>query len=232
MLDHAGRIAVLAHLIDFDDLHIPTTTHSSAVCVLAAIATGSGAEAYLSGAGVMARLGAIPVGALRGGWHATCTAGAPAAAVALGLDAVGIESAIALAVLAAGRVNRAFGTIAKSPHLGFAVHAGVRAARLAGARADGAVVPQWLALVGGTALPQPSEPSIPARLAFKVFRCRSKLLGQSERSPTRSASGVSRRAMFRRSCCAPHSLPCAASSIHVQRPDSKGSSASNTELPR
>jgi hypothetical protein len=124
MLGHAERIAILVDLIDFDELHIPTTTPISAVCVPAETATGGGVEAYLSGAGVNARLGAMP------GWRTTRLAGAPlvppaapAAAVALGLDAVGIESAIASAVLSAGGVNRAFGTIAKSLHLGFAVHA-------------------------------------------------------------------------------------------------------------
>jgi 2-methylcitrate dehydratase PrpD len=70
------------------------------------------------------------------GWHATCTAGTPAAAVttavALGLDAERTATAIALAVPAAGGVQRAFGTAAKPLQVAFAVEAGVRAA----ARAD------------------------------------------------------------------------------------------------
>ncbi|MGA9746607.1 MAG: hypothetical protein WBQ50_04045, partial [Nocardioides sp.] len=57
-LGEAGRWAVAAHVLDFDDLHMPTTTHVSAVCVPAALATGTGARGYLAGAGVMVRLGA------------------------------------------------------------------------------------------------------------------------------------------------------------------------------
>src|ERR1700677_2042957 len=102
-----GRIAMLAHLIDYDDLHVPTTTHVSAVCVAAALASGGGAEAYLAGAGVMARLGSmLGWSHYEAGWHATCTAGALAAAVvaglALGLDSTDLCTAMALAVPAAG----------------------------------------------------------------------------------------------------------------------------------
>ncbi len=59
----------------------------------------------------------------------TCTAGAPAAAagasVALGLSADQIAIAIALAIPAAGGLQRAFGTDAKSLQVGFAVEAGL-----------------------------------------------------------------------------------------------------------
>src|SRR5215217_3146743 len=124
-LGRAGRWAAFAHVLDFDDLHMPSTTHVSAVCVPVALATGGGARAYLAGAGVMARLGtALGWPHYARGWHATCTAGAPAAAVgagvALGLDAGGIARAVALAVPAAGGVQRAFGTAAKSLQVGFA----------------------------------------------------------------------------------------------------------------
>src|ERR1700758_3921527 len=56
-LSEAGRWAALAHVLDFDDLHMPSTTHISAVCVPVALASGGGARAYLAGAGVMGRLG-------------------------------------------------------------------------------------------------------------------------------------------------------------------------------
>ncbi|HJS95559.1 MAG TPA: hypothetical protein VJ741_14950, partial [Solirubrobacteraceae bacterium] len=52
-LPEAGRWAALAHVLDYDDLHMPSTTHISAVCVPAALASegrGSGeaaARAYL-----------------------------------------------------------------------------------------------------------------------------------------------------------------------------------------
>ena len=104
----------------------------------------------------MARLGAaLGWRHYSAGWHATCTAGAPAAAagaaVALGLPAERIAAAMALAVPAAGGVQRAFGTDAKSLQVGFAVEAGIRAARLAaaGAQADPSALDVWLGLVGG-----------------------------------------------------------------------------------
>src|SRR5947209_17346948 len=69
----------------------------------------------------------------------------------MGLDAQAVVSAIALAVPAAGGVQTAFGTAAKSLQVGFAVDAGLRAARLAsaGARADPAALDAWFDLVGG-----------------------------------------------------------------------------------
>ena len=87
-----ARWAVAGHVLDFDDLHMPSTTHVSVVCVPTALATDGGARAYLAAAGVMARLGtALGWRHYSAGWHATCTAGAPAAAagaaVALGLPA-------------------------------------------------------------------------------------------------------------------------------------------------
>jgi 2-methylcitrate dehydratase PrpD len=155
-LPEAGRWAVAAHVLDYDDLHMASTAHVSAVCVPTALATGGGARAYLAAAGVMARLGAaLGWRHYSAGWHATCTAGAPAsaagAAVALGLPPAQVAIAMALAVPGAGGVQRAFGTDAKSLQVGFAVEAGVRAARLAaaGARADPAALDEWLALVGG-----------------------------------------------------------------------------------
>ena len=181
-LSEGARWAVAGHVLDFDDLHLPSTAHVSVVCVPTALAAsewaasewaasagagpaqaGGGARAYLAAAGVMARLGtALGWRHYAAGWHATCTAGAPAAAagaaVALGLDAERIAVAMALAVPAAGGVQRAFGTDAKSLQVGFAVDAGLRAARLAaaGAQADPAALDTWLRLVGG----DPSAPGL------------------------------------------------------------------------
>ena len=178
-LPEGARWAVAGHVLDFDDLHMPSTTHVSAVCVPTALATGGGPRAYLAAAGVMARLGtALGWRHYSAGWHATCTAGAPAsaagAAVALGLPAEQIAVAMALAVPAAGGVQRAFGTDAKSLQVGFAVDAGIRAAQLAaaGAQADPAAVDAWLGLVGGDpALVDPSGPVIPNGLAIKLYPC-------------------------------------------------------------
>ena len=164
-LPEAARWAVAAHVLDFDDLHMESTTHISAVCVPMALATGGGARGFLAAAGVMARLGtALGWAHYSAGWHATCTAGAPAsaagAAVALGLDPARIATAMALAVPGAGGVQRAFGTDAKSLQVGFAVDAGIRAARLAaaGARADPAALDDWLTLVGGTGRTAQAQP--------------------------------------------------------------------------
>ena len=127
----------------------------------------------------MARLGvALGWPHYERGWHATCTAGAPGAAVAaaaaMELPAERIAAAIALAVPAAGGVQRAFGTAAKSLQVGFAVDAGVRAARLAaaGATADPAALDQWLALVGGDASRLAiAGPAVPGGLAIKLYPC-------------------------------------------------------------
>ena len=127
----------------------------------------------------MARLGtALGWRHYSAGWHATCTAGAPAAAagaaVALGLPAERIAVAMALAVPAAGGVQRAFGTDAKSLQVGFAVEAGIRAARLAaaGAQADPSALDAWLGLVGGDpAAVDPSGPAVPNGLAIKLYPC-------------------------------------------------------------
>ena len=182
-LPDGAHWAVAGHVLDFDDLHMPSTTHVSAVCVPTALATGGGPRAYLAAAGVMARLGtALGWRHYSAGWHATCTAGAPAsaagAAVALGLPATKIAVAMALAVPAAGGVQRAFGTDAKSLQVGFAVDAGIRAARLAaaGAQADPEAVDAWLGLVGGSAHSRPaavdpSGPAVPNGLAVKLYPC-------------------------------------------------------------
>jgi len=183
-LPDGARWAVAGHVLDFDDLHMPSTTHVSVVCVPTALAVpdragGGGARAYLAAAGVMARLGtALGWRHYSAGWHATCTAGAPAAAagaaVALGLPAEQIAVAIALAVPAAGGVQRAFGTDAKSLQVGFAVEAGIRAARLAaaGAQADPAALEAWLGLVGGDpSAVDPSGPAVPNGLAIKLYPC-------------------------------------------------------------
>ncbi|TQM14238.1 MmgE/PrpD family protein [Pseudonocardia kunmingensis] len=176
--DAALRWAAVGHVLDFDDVHLPSTSHVSVVCTAATLACGGGAREYLAAAGVMARLGAaLGWEHYRSGWHATCTAGAPAAAVAaglsLGLDAGRLARAMALAVPAAGGVQRAFGTAAKSLQVGFAAAAGVRAAHLAaaGASADPAALDLWFDLVGGSGEVQLAGPLVPEGLAIKLHPC-------------------------------------------------------------
>jgi len=177
--DEATHWASAGHALDYDDLHLESTAHISVVCVTAALAAGGGERAYLAGAGVMARLGiALGWQHYSRGWHATCTAGAPAAAVtagiALGLDPEGLSRAMALAVPAAGGVQAAFGTMAKPLQVGFAVSAGIRAARLAaaGAGADPTALDEWLKLAGGDPLAIATDgPAIPGGLAIKLYPC-------------------------------------------------------------
>jgi 2-methylcitrate dehydratase PrpD len=179
-LGEAGRWAVAAHVLDFDDLHMPTTTHISTVCVPVALSSGGDETAYLAGAGVMARLGML-LGwqHYAAGWHATTTAGALAAAAtaarARGLDVDTTARALALAVPASGGVQRSFGTDAKSLQVGLAADAGVRAAALAeaGATADPSAVDAWLSLVGGDpGRPlEPADEAVPGGLAVKIYPC-------------------------------------------------------------
>ncbi|MEU7004583.1 MmgE/PrpD family protein [Nonomuraea sp. NPDC046570] len=178
-LPEAARWAALGHVLSYDDLHLPSTTHISAVCVPAVLACGGGERAYLGAAGVMARLGTVLGWShYASGWHITCTTGAPAAAagaaLALGLDVDQTAAAIALAVPAAGGVQKAFGTAAKALQVGFAAEAGVRAAHLvaAGADANPAALDQWLELLGCGADEQDlSGSAVPGGLVVKLFPC-------------------------------------------------------------
>ncbi|MFD0111798.1 MmgE/PrpD family protein [Streptomyces sp. NPDC058320] len=184
-LPDAARWAAVGHVLDFDDLHIESTTHISVVIVPAVLAAGGDARAYLAGAGVMARLGTLLGWShYAAGWHATCTAGAPAAAVAAGvawgLTPERLATAMALAVPGASGVQAAFGTHGKSLQVGFAAEAGVRAARLAraGATADPRAVDAWLKLVGAQGAdgaadgaPRSGGPAVPGGLAIKMFPC-------------------------------------------------------------
>ncbi|MET9469983.1 MmgE/PrpD family protein [Streptomyces sp. NPDC006544] len=200
-LTDAGRWATLAHVLSFDDLHMPSTTHIGAICVPTVLAVGGGAREYLGAAGVMARLGTVLGWShYASGWHVTCTAGAPAAAVgaalSLGLDPRQTAAAVALALPAAGGVQRAFGTAGKSLQVGFAAEAGVRAARLvaSGAEADPRALDQWLGLVGGDpARLELSGPAVPGGLATKVFPCcysMQRLISAARRLPAEIPVGV------------------------------------------
>lgn len=179
-LPRAARWAAQAHVVDYDDLHLPSTTHISTVCVPAAAATGGDARAYLVGAGVMARLGAaLGWNHYSRGWHATSTtapmAAAAVAATAMGLGVEKTANAIALAVSSAGGVQRAFGSDAKAIQVGLAVDAGIRAAELVaqGATADPRILDAWLLLVSeppfDLALDSPDV--VPGGLAVKVYPC-------------------------------------------------------------
>jgi 2-methylcitrate dehydratase PrpD len=90
------------------------------------------------------------------------------------LSAREIATAIALAVPAAGGVQRAFGTDAKSLQVGFAVEAGIRAATVAaaGASADHGALDDWMRLVGGDpGRVNLAGPAVPDGLAIKIYPC-------------------------------------------------------------
>ena len=179
-LPRGARWAAQAHVLDYDDLHLPSTTHISTVCVPAAAATGGDARAYLAGAGVMARLGtALGWNHYSRGWHATSTtapvAAAAVAATAMGLDVRRTAMAMALSVSSAGGVQRAFGSDAKAIQVGLAVDAGIRAAQLVadGATVDLRVLDAWLGLVSDPPfdLALDSAEVVPGGLAVKVYPC-------------------------------------------------------------
>jgi 2-methylcitrate dehydratase PrpD len=144
---------VLAHSLDYDDTHLPSVLHPSASVIPAALAAGQAAGA--DGRAVVAAVAAglevcVRVGMagydpqtrnsvfFEHGQHATSICGALGGAVSagmlLGLDAAGLAHTIGVAAsMAAGIIeaNRTGGTV-KRMHCGWAAHAAVAAAQLAG----------------------------------------------------------------------------------------------------
>jgi 2-methylcitrate dehydratase PrpD len=139
--------AALAHSLDFDDTHAPSTSHPGAPVIPAAIAAGqmvgaSGAEvlaAVVAGYAVACRIGlALPAGDhYARGFHPTATYGAfgaaAAAARAFGLPADRIEAALGIALSqAVGRLQFLVdGAWTKPFQVGWATIAGLSAATLA-----------------------------------------------------------------------------------------------------
>ena len=175
-----GQWAAMAHALDYDDLHLPSTSHISAVCVPVALAYGGGSRAYLAGAGTMARIGAM-LGWRHydAGWHATATAGvfgaaAPQPAYRWGSIPRRSRRRSLFGSPAASGVQRAFGSDAKPLQVGMAAQAGAQAAELAslGARPDLTALDAWLELVQATTHHlEDRRTSIPGGLAVKVFPC-------------------------------------------------------------
>jgi 2-methylcitrate dehydratase PrpD len=142
----AFNLAVAAHALDYDDVHLTSVTHPSAVIYPALLAVAAKGrlrpDAILRGYGVGLAVN-IALGEGLGfehydaGWHATSTIGGMAAAAALAhalaLDGPASRSAIALAAAQAGGLQRNFGAMAKPVQAGNAACAGVRAASLAAA---------------------------------------------------------------------------------------------------
>jgi 2-methylcitrate dehydratase PrpD len=135
---------VLAHVLDYDDTHLPTILHPSAPVMagllpLAEWRDARGEEllvAWVVGLEVGLRL-ALALGRAHydRGWHVTGTAGGVAAAAAcarlLGLDAEQTANALGIAATQANGHREQFGYMTKSLHVGVAGHAGLMAALLA-----------------------------------------------------------------------------------------------------
>jgi 2-methylcitrate dehydratase PrpD len=135
---------VLAHVLDYDDTHLPTILHPSAPVMagllpLAEWKRVSGAElliAWIVGLEVGLRL-ALALGRAHydRGWHVTGTAGGVAAAAAcarlLGLGEAQTAHALGIAATQASGHREQFGYMTKSLHVGVAGYAGLMAALLA-----------------------------------------------------------------------------------------------------
>ena len=140
--------ATLAHGLDFDDTREDAIVHTGCVAVTTALAVGEAAgatgravlEAVIAAVEVMCRVGLAVPGAFHARhFHPTALAGAFAAAAAAGklqrLDEDRLVHAFGICgSQAAGIIEYlADGSWTKRLHAGWAAHAGVVAARLAGA---------------------------------------------------------------------------------------------------
>lgn len=149
--EHAALIhATAGHALDFDDVHLASTSHPSVVIVPALLAAADAfpstrprlLQAYAVGVAINVALGeTMGFEHYRRGWHATSTIGSVAAAAAiahlLDLDESRIRSALALAGAQSGGLQRNFGSMTKPLQAGFASSAGLRAALLARAGVTG-----------------------------------------------------------------------------------------------
>ncbi|MDY6918329.1 MAG: MmgE/PrpD family protein [Chloroflexota bacterium] len=135
---------MLAHVLDYDDVAIPTGGHPSVAILPTALALGealhsSGKDvllAYIMGFEAMCTIGRGVTGRhYILGWHCTATNGALGAAVVgaklLKLDLAKTRMAIGIAASTTGGLKQNFGTMTKSLHAGNAARVGVVAASLA-----------------------------------------------------------------------------------------------------
>ena len=139
-----------AHALDYDDVHMTSVTHPSAVlipAIEAAARLAPDAGSRKAGAFALGLAASVGIGNAIGfahyakGWHATSTIGAVAAGAAvahlLDLDEDAFRSCLAIAAAQSGGLQRSFGTMVKPLQAGLAAQAGVRAARLARAGVRG-----------------------------------------------------------------------------------------------
>jgi 2-methylcitrate dehydratase PrpD len=137
---------ILAHALDYDDVHEGMGGHPSAPVVAALLPLahrdgGSGAEfltAFLVGTEAEIRLAeALNPGLYERGWHPTSVTGTVGAAVAAAkftaCSPSEVRRAVGIAASEASGIKANFGTMTKPFHVGNAARAGVEAADLAAA---------------------------------------------------------------------------------------------------
>jgi len=133
-----------AHALDYDDVHLESSGHPSAVIVPALLAAVRErpetaprlASAFQMGISVDVALGRVLGFAhYEKGWHATSTIGPIAAAAAVAylyqLNSEHTAHALGIAAAHSGGLQRNFGAMAKPLQAGLAAAGGLRAARLA-----------------------------------------------------------------------------------------------------
>lgn len=180
-----------AHALDYDDVHMTSVSHPSAVLIPAIEAMTRArpdrserrAEAFALGLAVNVALGeALGFRHYEQGWHATSTIGSVAAGAAiahlLGLDRPAFCSALSIAAAQASGLQRNFGTMVKPLQAGLAASAGVRAGLLAEAGVRGpddvfGGANGFLNAFGGApaAMPELDVQKASATLSRKLFAC-------------------------------------------------------------
>jgi 2-methylcitrate dehydratase PrpD len=142
--DTALMLGTASHALDYDDVHLTSSTHPSVPIVAALVAARNMlpaqaarlSSAFAIGIGLNIGLGKVlGYSHYEKGWHATSTMGPLAAAAAcayyFGLNRQQSAYALAMAAATAGGLQRNFGTMAKPLQAGLAAEAGLRAALLA-----------------------------------------------------------------------------------------------------
>ena len=136
--------AVSGNVLDFDDTHLATVVHPTAVVAPALLALAeqqrsSGTEflhALALGIECACRIGnAAGAAHYEGGWHISATCGVFGAAAAagrlLGLDATQMNHALGIAATSASGLRMMLGSMAKCYNIGHAARSGLQAALLA-----------------------------------------------------------------------------------------------------
>lgn len=136
--------AVSGNVLDFDDTHLATVVHPTAVVAPALLALaeqqGSSGTAFLHalalGIECACRIGnAAGAAHYEGGWHISATCGVFGAAAAagrlLGLDALRMNHALGIAATSASGLRMMLGSMAKCYNIGHAARSGLQAALLA-----------------------------------------------------------------------------------------------------